>query len=274
MTTGHRPGSPVTAPREWTGGGGSRCAQAVLAPNPSAMTLEGTNTWILGEPGGSVCVVVDPGPDDRAHHAAIHAAVDGRRVEAVLLTHHHPDHADGARSYADLAGTQVRGAADLPDGSVIDVGGLEIGVLATPGHTADSLCFLVGADDALLTGDTVLGWGTTMVAWPDGRLGDYLGSLERIGGMTGSGAVRRLLPGHGSVLTDADAAVHHYLTHRRDRLEQVRRTVRDGARTPEQVVEVVYADVPRELWPAATVSVRAQLAHLADQGEDIDTTAR
>lgn len=261
-----KPPAPPVEPGTWAGGSGSPRALAVLAPNASPMTLEGTNTWILAEPGSSRCAVVDPGPDDEAHLAALHEAIDGRSVDVVLLTHRHHDHAEGARVFADRVGSRVRaqgnGPEDLGDGEVLDVGGLEIGVLETPGHTRDSICFYVGADDALLTGDTVLGWGTTMVAWPDGRLGDYLGSLGRLADLTGSGQVRRFLPGHGAYLPDADGTVHFYLEHRRERLDQVRQAVADGATDVDSVLEVVYRDVPRRLWPAAARSVEAQLHHL------------
>lgn len=243
-------------------------ATCVLAPNPSPMTLEGTNTWVLGAPGHSGCVVVDPGPDDPAHLQAIHDEVGDRRVEAVLLTHRHADHSEGAPRFADSVGVPVRaqgpGRDELRDGDVVEGGGLEIAVLGTPGHTSDSLCFLVGADEALVTGDTILGWGTTMVAWPDGRLGDYLQSLERMAALTGTGRVTRFLPAHGAVLRDARASVRYYLEHRQDRLEQVRDALAQGAQDAQSVVEIVYADVPRELWPAATRSVQAQLAYLRD----------
>lgn len=258
------PPSPVE-PGTWTGGEGSDHAVAVLAPNPSPMTLEGTNTWVVG-PREGACVVIDPGPPEESHFSAVTDAIDGRRVEAVLLTHRHPDHSEGAAAFAERVGATVRaqgpGAEDLADGDVVDVGGLEIGVLATPGHTADSVCFLIGPDEALLTGDTVLGWGTTMVAWPDGRLDDYLASLDRLAALTGSGRVRRFLPGHGAGLPDADASVHFYLDHRQERLEQVRRAVEGGATDVQSVLEVVYAEVPRELWPAAAKSVEAQLHYL------------
>lgn len=260
------PPTPPVEPGTWAGGAGTPHVRAVLAPNPSPMTLEGTNTWVVGEPGVGACVVVDPGPDDGTHLAAILDVVDGRRVEAVLLTHRHPDHAEGAGAFAERVGARVRaqgeGEDDLADGDVVSAGDVEIGVLGTPGHTADSVCFYVGADDALLTGDTILGWGTTMVAWPDGRLDDYLGSLDRLAGLTGTGRVRTFLPGHGAYLPDADASVHYYLDHRRERLDQVRRAVEGGATDVQSVLEVVYADVPRELWPAASRSIEAQLHHL------------
>ncbi len=263
--------SPVAPPHpvdpgSWTGGEGSPRTRAVLAPNASPMTLEGTNTWVLGEPGEFECVVVDPGPDDGAHFAAVLEAVDGRKVVDVLLTHRHPDHAEGAGAFAQRVGAQVRaqgpGQDDLSDGDVVRAGSLEIGVVQTPGHTQDSVCFYVGPDDALLTGDTILGWGTTMVAWPDGRLDDYLATLDRLAILTGNGRVRRFLPGHGAYLPDADASVHFYLDHRRERLAQVRGAVDGGATDVDSVLEVVYADVPRTLWPAAARSVEAQLHYI------------
>jgi len=236
------------------------------------MTLEGTNTWLLAEPGAPRCVVVDPGPDDDGHLRALlsTAQADGHRVALVLLTHGHPDHAAGARRFAELAGVRVRaldpahrlGDEGLADGAVVTVDGLELQVVGTPGHTADSLCFLLPADGGLLTGDTVLGRGSTVVAHPDGRLGDYLASLQRLSSLAADGTVRRVLPGHGPVLEDPVGALDGYLAHRRERLAQVADAVRAGARTPRAVVELVYADVDRALWPAAEMSVRAQLEYL------------
>ncbi|MBA3308645.1 MAG: MBL fold metallo-hydrolase, partial [Nocardioidaceae bacterium] len=152
----------------------------------------------------------------------------------------------------------------LGEGDVIAAAGLELRVLATPGHTADSLSFVLGGevgDAAVLTGDTILGRGTSVVAHPDGLLGDYLDSLRRLrelGELT-------VLPGHGPELPNAGLVAEHYLRHREARLEQVREALTAGASTPEQVVASVYADVDRSLWPAALLSVRAQLAYLTHQ---------
>jgi glyoxylase-like metal-dependent hydrolase (beta-lactamase superfamily II) len=157
---------------------------------------------------------------------------------------------------------QRLGEEGLSDGEVLEVAGLQIRVVGTPGHTADSLSFLVAADGGLLTGDTVLGRGTTVVAYPDGRLADYLDSLERLAAMAGSGRVERVLPGHGPVLDDPAGALDRYLEHRRQRLAQVAAAVDAGDRTPAAVVARVYADVDRALWPAAELSVRAQLEYL------------
>ncbi|CAL9303772.1 MBL fold metallo-hydrolase [Streptomyces griseoincarnatus] len=248
----------------------------VLAPNPSAMTLDGTNTWILSEPDSDLAVVVDPGPLDDGHlrHVIGTAEQAGKRVALTLLTHGHPDHAEGAARFAELTGTKVRaldpalrlGDEGLAAGDVVTVGGLELRVVPAPGHTADSLCFHLPADRAVLTGDTVLGRGTTVVAHPDGRLGDYLDTLRRLRSLTVDDGVHTVLPGHGPVLDDAQGAVEYYLAHRAHRLAQVETAVEDGYRTPPEVVAHVYADVDRSLWPAAELSVRAQLEYLKEHG--------
>ncbi|GAA3488139.1 MULTISPECIES: MBL fold metallo-hydrolase [Streptomyces] len=248
----------------------------VLAPNPSAMTLDGTNTWIVSEPDSDLAVVVDPGPLDDVHLRAVIDTAEkaGKRVALTLLTHGHPDHAEGAARFAELTRTSVRaldpalrlGDEGLGAGDVITTGGVEMRVVPTPGHTADSLCFHLPADQAVLTGDTVLGRGTTVVAHPDGRLGDYLDSLRRLRSLTVDDGVRLVLPGHGPVLDDARGAIEFYLAHRASRLAQVETAVENGHVSASDVVAHVYADVDRSLWPAAELSVRAQLAYLREHG--------
>ncbi|WP_377640150.1 MBL fold metallo-hydrolase [Oryzobacter terrae] len=263
---------PPSTAAPWAGGPVTERAHCVLAPNPGPMTLDGTNTWVLLEPGSTKAVVVDPGPLDEAHLAAVldHVASRGARVALTILTHGHHDHAESAPRFAALTGAPVRALGrrqdDLRDGSVVTTGGLELRVVATPGHTADSLSFALPADHALLTGDTVLGRGTTVVAHPDGELEAYLASLERIRALTGDGSVAAILPGHGPVVPDAAAMVAFYRTHRAERLDQVRDALGDGAATEDDPVEGVlrrvYADVPEEVWPAARMSIRAQLDFL------------
>ncbi len=260
----------------WAGGAFGERARCVLAPNANIMTLDGTNTWVLREPGARRSVVVDPGPEHAAHLDAVADAAG--EVAVVLLTHGHADHSEAARSFAERMGCGVRaldpahrlGAEGLGDGDVVEVDGLEVRVVATPGHTSDSLSFVLPAERAVLTGDTVLGRGTTVVAHPDGRLGAYLGSLERLHALAEAQEVAAVWPGHGPVLTDALGALDHYLAHRRQRLEQVREALRtlDPAREDlaRAVVEVVYADVDPVLWGAAELSVRAQLAYLGRPG--------
>ncbi|MCZ4123954.1 MBL fold metallo-hydrolase [Streptomyces sp. H39-S7] len=272
MTSAMLPGRPQAT----VGGPATARAVCVLAPNPSPMTLDGTNTWLLSEPGSELAVVVDPGPLDEAHLRNVVATAEaaGKRVALTLLTHGHPDHAEGAARFAELTGTDVRaldpalrlGEEGLAAGDVITTGGLELRVVATPGHTSDSLSFHLPADGAVLTGDTVLGRGTTIVVHPDGRLGDYLDSLRRLQAMTMDGGVDTVLPGHGPVLEDARGAVEYYLAHRASRLAQVETAVEAGRLTPAQVVAHVYHDVDRSLWPAAELSVRAQLDYLREHG--------
>ncbi|MFJ1912561.1 MBL fold metallo-hydrolase [Streptomyces sp. NPDC088147] len=248
----------------------------VLAPNASAMTLDGTNTWIVSEPDADSAVVIDPGPLDELHLQAVVDVAEraGKRIALTLLTHGHPDHAAGAARFAALTRTAVcaldpalrLGDEGLAAGDVITTGGLELRVVPTPGHTADSLSFHLPADRAVLTGDTVLGRGTTLVAHPDGRLGDYLDSLRRLRSLTVDDGVHTVLPGHGPVLDDAQGAVEFYLAHRANRLAQVETAVENGHRTPAEVVAHVYAGVDRSLWPAAELSVRAQLEYLREHG--------
>jgi len=257
----------------------------VLAPNPGPMTLDGTNTWVLRASRSARSVVVDPGPLDDGHLAAVREAAG--RVGLVVLTHRHHDHSEAAASFAASVGCGVRAAdprfqvravgdtairdgatgADLGlgDGEVLTLDGLAITVVATPGHTSDSRSLRL-ADGSLLTGDTVLGRGTSVVAHPDGQLGAYLGSLQRLRDLAEDGLVTRLLPGHGPTMDDALGTLDGYLAHRRERLEQVRQAIEAGARTPRDVVERVYADVDRAVWPAAELSVAAQLHHLAAGG--------
>jgi glyoxylase-like metal-dependent hydrolase (beta-lactamase superfamily II) len=243
-------------------------ASFVLAQNPGIMTLDGTNTWILREPGAARSVVVDPGPSDDAHLQAV-LAVAGE-VGLVLFTHRHFDHTEALSRIVELTGAPARstdpeftrGASPLVDGETIDVDGLSIDVVATPGHTTDSTCFLLGAEGSLLSGDTILGRGTTVIAHPDGVLGPYLDSLAHIRELIEEGLVERILPGHGPVIDAPAAVVDFYLEHRAERLDQVRAAVDTGATTPKEVVARVYQDVDQSLWAAAELSVAAQLEYL------------
>lgn len=262
----------------WSGGRFGSYGECVLAPNASFMTLDGTNTWILRD--GERSLVVDPGPLDEGHLDAVAEAAGD--VRAVLLTHGHLDHSEGARAFAERVGCGVRaldpeqrlGSEGLADGDVVAVGDLEVRVVGTPGHSSDSLSFWVPAERAVLTGDTVLGRGTTVVAHPDGKLGAYLDSLDRLHALAEAREIDTVWPGHGPVLGDALAVLDYYIAHRRERLAQVEAALDQLGETPavagaantlpRKVVEIVYADVDPVLWGAAELSVRAQLAYLGE----------
>ena len=264
--------------REPVDGAATSRARCVLAPNPGPMTLNGTNTWLIAEPGSATALVVDPGPDDEAHLARVCelAADAGQRVTRILLTHRHLDHSAGAARLAELTGAPVSAAdpaqrrgpdgGGLGPGDVLTGAGCELRVVPSPGHTTDSVCLLLPADGALLTGDTVLGRGTTVIAG-DGSLADYLDSLDRLRALADAERLRALLPGHGPVLGDPAGVLDFYLAHRQERLAEVRAALAAGDRSEDEVLARVYADVDRSLWPFARWSVRAQLTYLADRGE-------
>jgi glyoxylase-like metal-dependent hydrolase (beta-lactamase superfamily II) len=245
----------------------------VLAPNPSPMTLDGTNTYVVGAPGSGQAVVVDPGPDDAAHLSAVEQALAARdaRCVAVLVTHHHGDHAEaalpwGRRFDAPVAAASAAvagpGGRLLEAGEQLTVAGTAVDVVPTPGHTADHLAFRLESG-AVLVGDHVLGRGTSVVTYPEGDVVAYLESLRRVHAL-GPAA---LYCGHGPELTeDPGAVLEFYLAHRAFREHQLLEALAGGPATVEALVAVVYAEVPHHLWPAAAQSTRATLAKLHSEG--------
>ena len=252
----------------------------VLAPNAGPMTLDGTNTYVIRAPGAESVVVVDPGPNLAEHLDRIETLGP---VALVLLTHHHADHSESIATIAGRTGAPVRSAdpalcingAPLQDGEVIEAAGTRIVVVATPGHTADSLCFhlpedrATGADHtsgSMLTGDTVLGRGTTILARPDGSLRDYLRSLEILRDFPGADLV---LPGHGPALPRLSDVVAVYIAHRRERLAQVTAalsalgiTASQDDEVVKQVTDAVYPNTDASVRFAAEASTYAQLVYL------------
>ncbi|WP_142023890.1 MBL fold metallo-hydrolase [Blastococcus colisei] len=245
----------------------------VLAPNPSGMTLDGTNTYVVGAPGSGQAVLVDPGPDDAAHLTAVEAvlAARGARCVAVLVTHHHGDHAEAALPWGGRFGAPVAAASAavagaggrvLDHGERLGLAGTTIDVVATPGHTRDHLAFRLESG-AVLVGDHVLGRGTSVVTHPEGDVVAYLESLRRVHDLGPSA----LYCGHGPELTvDPGAVLDYYLAHRAYREHQLLTALAAGAGSVEELVATVYAEVPRQLWPAATQSTRATLAKLQAEG--------
>ncbi len=245
----------------------------VLAPNPSGMTLDGTNTYVVGDAGSGQAVVVDPGPDDEAHLARVEQALAdrGARCVAVLVTHHHGDHAEAAQPWGDRFGAPVA-AADRrvagPRGRVLEPGerlalaGTSVEVVPTPGHTADHLAFRLESG-AVLVGDHVLGRGTSVVTHPAGDLAAYLESLRRVHDLGPSA----LYCGHGPELVeDPSAVLAFYARHRAFREHQIVTALTDGPASVDDLVAGIYADVPRSLWPAAAQSTRAALVKLVADG--------
>ncbi|MGZ5365513.1 MAG: MBL fold metallo-hydrolase [Mycobacterium sp.] len=239
-------------------------ASVLLCDNPGLLTLDGTNTWVLQGPGSAEMVIVDPGPEDDEH---IDRIAGLGKIPLVLISHKHEDHTGAIDKIVDRTGAVVRSVGSgflrglggpLTDGEVIDAAGLRITVMATPGHTADSVSFLL--DDAVLTADTVLGRGTTVIDKEDGNLREYLESLQRLRGV----GHRTVLPGHGPDLADLEAVSDTYLAHREERLDQVRAALQElgDDATARQIVEHVYTDVDEKLWDAAEWSVQAQVDYL------------
>ena len=236
----------------------------VLAPNPGPMTLEGTNTWIVGAAGA---IVIDPGPDDEGHLQSV--AREAGSVAAILLTHHHPDHAPGAVWLARATGAPVYGhraqpgESPLPDGAEFRAGdGVLVRAVHTPGHTPDHVAFFAPAVAALFTGDAVLGRGTSVIDPPEGDLAAYLRSLETMLALE----PRTIYPGHGPAVWSAVAKLGEYRSHREERERQVVEGLSEGPRTPEELVPDIYGAYPEELRPLAARSVLAHLLKLEREG--------
>lgn len=256
----------------WGSGRVSARARAILADNPSPLTYLGTNTWVLADPGTPACVVVDPGPDSAPHLRAVlrACAEDGCEVAAVLLTHDHADHAEGAERFAALAGAPVlsRKGGTLPDGPLdLGPGAPRLEVIPLPGHASDLVGFLVPADSSIVTGDMLFRQSSTLICWPDGSLAEYLESLERLRAAVEAHGIARLLTAHGPLIDDPLAAIDRARLHRLERLERVRVAAMSGAGADvEGIIEAVYQDVDARLDPAARINIHAQLEYLEQQG--------
>ena len=251
-------------------------ARVVTASNPGVLTLAGTNTWVLFEPDADRCVVVDPGPDGAAHVNAVMAEVEraGCEVALILVTHRHSDHTGAVdqlqtRTQAPVRAldpTWCRGTVPLVDREEIEVDGLHLQVIATPGHTDDSVSFFLPRDGAIVTGDTVLGEGPSLIAWPDGQLGPYLDSLQRLRDVAAAGLSLTLLPGHGPLVLWGLDAINTLVAHRMKRLEQVTSVLDGGAGSVSEIVDAVYGLPGPALHDVVIAQVKAQLEYLAATG--------
>ena len=233
----------------------------VVAPNPGPYTGPGTNTWILGA--GPVVVVIDPGPDDDRHLAAIERKLVGATVGVVLVTHSHPDHLPLAERLAAAHGASVRRYPELGDGDVVRVGTVNVTALYTPGHSADHLVFWLAEDGVVFTGDLVLGKGSSMVTYPEGDVAAYLRSLDRLLALE----PRMLFPGHWDPVTDALGKLREYRAHRLEREAQVLAEVKLRRGTAMELTRRVYGpEVGEELLVAAEMTMRAHLEKLVEDG--------
>jgi glyoxylase-like metal-dependent hydrolase (beta-lactamase superfamily II) len=232
----------------------------VVAPNPGPYTGPGTNTWILDA--GPVVAVIDPGPDDEAHLAALNKRVKDKTVGVVLVTHSHPDHLPLAERFAAPHHASVRRHPDLHDGDVVRVGNLNITALYTPGHSSDHLAFLLAGDQAVFTGDLILGPGSSMVTYPEGDVAAYLRSLDRLAALE----PRMLFPGHWDPVSDGMAKIAEYKAHRLEREAQILAEVRRGRGTAAELTRRVYGELDEKLTFAAEMTLRAHLRKLVDDG--------
>lgn len=268
-------GASAPERREW-----APDLQIVRADNASPMTLDGTRSYVLGR---HRVALIDPGPDDPRQLEAIAAAVDGRPVEVILLTHAHADHSAGVRAAMQRFGADTAGSADtlrrlgldgaaLADGDTLslepeddDTPETRVTALHTPGHSADHVCYLAQPGRRLFTGDLVLGEGSSAILHPDGSVADCLASLARLVALRPS----LLLPGHGPPVEDGTRRLEAYRRHRLEREVQVRTALSGGAGSVTEVRDAVYGELPPGLRWAADASVAAHLAALAARGEQV-----
>lgn len=262
----------------------SALVRRVIAPNPGPFTFTGTGVFIIGT--GEVAVI-DPGPLDPDHEAALDAALAGDHVKFVLVTHHHMDHSPLASRLADKHGAKVyamsppdtapeggevrmeagddagfRPDLEVADGDVFRGPGWTLTALHTPGHTSNHVCYALKEENTLFSGDHVMGWSTSVVSPPDGSMGDYIAQLERIRAMN----FDTIRPTHGPAITKTGPFLDAYIEHRRNRERQILSQLEAGQTRIKDMVAEMYADVDKRLHPAAAHSVLGHMIHLVEKG--------
>ena len=275
-------------PQPWPTGNAEQLeplVRRVLAPNASPFTYTGTQTYLVGSDEG--LAVIDPGPADDEHLAALQKAIGEARVSAIMCTHTHRDHSPAAAPLAAITGAPVVGCAPLhihsdaprvdapfdqsyTPGRVMEHGeamtgpGWTLTAVATPGHTSNHLCFALEQSGAVFTGDHVMGWSTSVVVPPDGDMADYMASLHHLYEREQD---RIYYPAHGPAVEKPRQLVRGMIGHRRQRERQIMRLLREEARSIPALVPVMYKGVDEKLWPAAGQSVLAHLLDLERRGE-------
>ncbi len=257
----------------------------IVANNPGPFTYKGTNTYILGQ--GREIALVDPGPEDDAHFAAMTKAIGGRTLKTIIVTHTHRDHVDGLPRLAAATGAKTAGFGRtarnkggkspsggenydedfkpdivLTDGSRFAGEGFELTALHTPGHAPDHLCFAVEGTGILLSGDHVMSWNTSVVAPPEGNMAAYMHSLDKLK----SRDDKIYLPGHGGRLEQPQRVVKAFIVHRQMREQAIFECVKDGCKTIEEIVPIVYRGLDPKLLGAASLSVAAHVESLVERG--------
>ena len=255
----------------------------VLAPNGSPFTFTGTQTYLVGGPDG--VAVIDPGPAEADHLAALERAIGGAPVVAILCTHTHRDHSPAAAPLAERTGAPVVGCAPLAldtggpradapfdrtyapdtvlaDGDQVSGPGWTLTAVATPGHTSNHLCFALEGTGALFTGDHVMGWSTTVVAPPDGDMADYMASHDKLRAR----GDRVYYPAHGPAVNNPRQLVRGMIGHRRQRERQIVKLLGESPQDIAAMVPRMYKGVNEYLWPAAGLSVLAHLIDLERRG--------
>ncbi len=258
----------------------------IVAENPSPFTYKGTNSYLIGR---TRLALIDPGPADDRHLAAILKAAAGRPITHIIITHTHRDHVDGLPAALQATGAKTAGYGAFPrasriqnddasnseridltfspdivlrDGDRLAVNDITLAAVHTPGHTPDHLAFAVEGTGVLFSGDHVMAWNTSIVAPPEGRMGDYMRSLEKLLARDD----RLYLPGHGGQLDSPQRLVKAYLLHRRMREQAIITCIREGGQSVASIVPRLYKGLDKRLIPAASLSVESHVVHLSEQG--------
>jgi glyoxylase-like metal-dependent hydrolase (beta-lactamase superfamily II) len=233
--------------------------RVVVAANRGPLTGPGTNSYLIGR---KRVAAIDPGPDEKRHRRALLAAVGDGRLTHILITHHHRDHAGGAAALAAETGAEILDSRAFRESGVLADEEWRIEAVATPGHTPDHRCFALAGTEGLFSGDHVMGWASTMIAPPEGKMADYMASLELLLGRSET----LYLPGHGPPVRDGKARVRGLIEHRKSREAAILHRLRAGDSEVAEIVRAVYHPLDPTLARAAEMSVLAHLEDLVERG--------